>query len=275
MELEDMHSQPSRFIDLHCHVLAGVDDGAASERETRQMLDIARDDGIGTIVATPHLFSSHSDESDPKVVFDKVGALVDMCSAPDAPVKVLPGAEVFFTSNLFEILMEYKQHLTLNRGSYFLLEFPFDFIFHGASEFMYRVMMEGLIPVIAHVERNSVIQRNPRLVYEMNQMGVLCQVNAASFTGYFGELAEDTARLLLKHNLVHVIASDAHSSTDRRPEMSSVIAGLEKEGFEQARVLVTDVPHAIIHDEGIPDIGVTEDPGQQKSIFDFFRKRFR
>ena len=275
MEIEEMNSPEASYIDLHCHLVAGVDDGAATENETQHMLELARNDGIGTIVATPHLFSSHSSEKDPAVVFEKVEALVQACSAPDAPVKVVPGAEVFFDSNLFDYLMEFKHHLTLNHSSYFLLEFPFNFIFHGASDFMYRVMMEGLIPVIAHVERNSVMQRNPRLVYEMAQMGVLCQVNAASFDGYFGEVAEDTARLLLKHNLVHVIASDAHSATERRPEFSSTIARLESEGFQQAGMLAADVPHAIIHDEGVPDTGVAEDPSRQKSIFDFFRKKFK
>ena len=270
-----MKPREESFIDLHCHLVAGVDDGAATESETRQMLEVAQRDGIGTIVATPHLFSSHSSEKDPQVVFKKVESLVSACSSPDSPVKVVPGAEVFFTSNLFELLMEFKHHLTLNQSSYFLLEFPFNFIFHGASEFMYRVMMEGLIPVIAHVERNSVIQRNPRLAYEMVQMGALCQVNAASFTGYFGEVAEDTARLLLKHNLIHVLASDAHSPSDRRPEFSSIIAQLESEGFSQAGALASDVPRAIIHDEGVPDIGIAEDPAQQKSIFDFFRKKFK
>ncbi len=275
MNKDEKNPLDDGYVDLHCHLVAGVDDGAASEHETGKMLEIAGDDGIDTIVATPHVFSSHSRETDPLVLFKKVEALASAYSGKDSPVTVLPGAEVFFTSNLFEYLMEYKQYLTLNRSSYFLLEFPFDFIFHGASDFMYRVMMEGLIPVIAHVERNSVIQRNPRLAYEMVQMGALCQVNAASFTGYFGEVAEDTARLLLKHNLIQVIASDAHSSSDRRPEISSVIRQLQAEGFEHAVLLAAEVPRSIVRDKGIPDTGMPEDPARHKSFFDFIRKKFK
>jgi len=259
MNKDEKNPLDDGYVDLHCHLVAGVDDGAASEHETGKMLEIAGDDGIDTIVATPHVFSSHSRETDPLVLFKKVEALASAYSGKDSPVTVLPGAEVFFTSNLFEYLMEYKQYLTL----------------HGASDFMYRVMMEGLIPVIAHVERNSVIQRNPRLAYEMVQMGALCQVNAASFTGYFGEVAEDTARLLLKHNLIQVIASDAHSSSDRRPEISSVIRQLQAEGFEHAVLLAAEVPRSIVRDKGIPDTGMPEDPARHKSFFDFIRKKFK
>ncbi len=275
MEANENKGFSQSYIDLHCHLVANVDDGAASEEETKRMLDLAERDGIKTIVATPHVFSSHCSEKDPRKIFEAVGKLVDACSKSGSPVAVLPGAEVFFTSNLSDYLTEYRDFLTLNRSSYFLLEFPFDFIFHGATDFIYRVMMEGLIPIIAHAERNRIIQRNPRLVYEMVQMGALCQVNAASFTGYFGEMEEDLARLLLRNNLVHVIASDAHSAGDRRPELSAVIEQLSKEGFSHAAVFACDVPLAIINDEGVPDTGSPEDPVRHKRFFDFFLDKFK
>jgi protein-tyrosine phosphatase len=263
------------MIDLHSHVVPAVDDGAASMTEAIKMLRMAESDGIETIVATPHVFSSHDLEKDPELIFRKVEIFLKEVGQSNLKIRVLPGAEVFFTTNLLQYFKEYQCLLTLNASDYFLLEFPFDFIFPGIKEFIYRVLMEGWIPIIAHAERNQLIQRKPEILYEMVKLGVLAQINAGSLKGDFGEVVQATAFQLLHYNLVHVIASDAHSPKFRVPRLSFVPDLLRDAGVEEPELLIQEIPRAIIDNRGIPDIGSPRNPRRTIKFFDFIKGKFR
>jgi protein-tyrosine phosphatase len=265
---------PAGLIDLHCHLVPGVDDGPQSETEAFQMLRIAEDDGIEIIAATPHLFSTHNVFPDAEETVKRRDFFLKRTRQDSGSVEVLLGAEVYFTTNLLSYLKEFQCLITLNAGSYFILEFPFDFVFPNIKDFIYRVMLEGWIPIISHVERNRVFQRNPGMVYKLVKMGALSQVNAGSLRGDFGEAAMETALKLIAHNLVHVIASDAHSPRQRTPTLSFVYSLLKGEEREKVDLMVRDIPRAIIEDQGIPDIGSPTNPekGKSKKIFDLLKR---
>ena len=134
--------------------------------------------------------------------------------------------------------------------------------------------MDGWIPIIAHPERHQVIQRNPHALFQLIETGALAQVNAGSLRGDFGTAAQTTAWLLLHHNLVHVVASDAHSQKKRRPEISDIEEILSAEGIEKADLLIRDIPEAILSDRAVPDLGEARDPSRTRpKFFDFLKRK--
>ena len=273
--MEKPGTQHHRLIDLHAHIVPAVDDGAKSIEESLQMLQMAAADGIETIVATPHVFSAHNTIKDIEEILKQAQAFLERLNRHPVNLRVLPGAEVFFTTNVMEYLKEFGERLGLNGSSYFLLEFPFEFVFPGTRDFIFNVLTEGWIPIIVHPERNKVIQRNPVILYDWVKTGALIQVNAGSLKGLFGEEAQVTSFHLLHHNLVHVIASDAHSPKRRPPELSFVHSTLENEGIEIAGLLVYDNPRAILDNEAIIDIGEPQDPRKKSKFFDFLKGMFK
>lgn len=272
MEIEGTTKQKNKTIDLHTHIVPGVDDGAESFEESLKMLQIAELDGIEAIVATPHVSSFHNTIKDIEEIITQTQKFIADLNRYAINLRVLQGAEVFFTANLMEYLNEYGDALSINRGSYFLLEFPFEFIFPGTRGFIFNVLTAGWIPIIVHPERNRVVQRHPEILYDWIKAGALAQVNAGSLTGLFGAEAQLTSFNLLRHNLVHAIASDAHSPNHRTPELSFVYPILEKEGIEMADLLVYDIPRAILDNKAIADIGQPRDPRKKHKIFDFLRE---
>lgn len=270
--MEKNSKQEYRLIDLHAHIVPGVDDGAHTFEDSLKMLQIAEADGIETIVATPHVFSVHNTIKSLEEIIKQTQKFLDELNQYAINLQVLQGTEVFFISNIMDYLKEYGETLFLNHGSYFLLEFPFDFVFPGTQNFLFNAQAQGWVPIIVHPERNKVIQRNPGILYDWIKIGALIQVNAGSLTGLLGEAAQYTSFQLLRYNLVHIIASDAHSPNHRTPELSFVHSLLKKEGIRIADLLVYDIPRAILYNETIADIGEPRDPRKKKKIFDFLRK---
>lgn len=267
--------QNKKLIDLHAHIVPGVDDGAKSFAESLKMLQIAEFDGIGTIVAAPHVLSAHNRIKDIEKIIAATQEFLERLKSNPINIQVLQGAEVFFTSNILDYLKQFGQFLALNGGSYFLLELPFEFIFPGTWDFIFNILTEGWIPIIVHPERNKVIQRNPGILYDWIKTGALIQINAGSLKKTFGEEARATAFHLLHHNLVHVIASDAHSPNLRVPELSFVKDLLVDQEIEIADLLLYTIPRLILDDKAISDIGEPRDPRKKRKIFDFLKRMFR
>lgn len=259
------------MIDLHSHILFGLDDGASSLEESIDMARMAAADGITGMVATPHLFSGvgmFRVEERLDIVFQQVKTAVE---ANGISVTLYRGAENFFVTELKQHLKTHRDFLTINGSDYFLLEFPPDFIFPGTRQFLFDVMSDGLIPIICHPERNQEFQRHPKLLYEFLQMGALSQLDAGSFRGDFGFDVKAVARRFLAHNLVHVIGSDCHNTVSRKPELSYIYNELRGVDEDLIHLLVKEVPEAIVSDRGIPDTGAMRDPDKKISFFDLIR----
>jgi len=240
------------MIDIHCHILPGIDDGPLSIAESLAMVDLALADGITTIVATPHTFNGVY-TTPPEATTSGVDALNRILTDKNIRLRICPGAEVHtcdaFSRKIIDGLADTINHT----GKYVLVEFPFQTINPGTSEELFQLKLKGITPVIAHPERNILFQRDIDQLYDMVGMGCLVQITAMSITGELGEAAMGCAHTLLQRHLVHVIASDAHSPGGRPPILSNgVNAAADILGsMAEARKMVTDIPRAILCGDSI------------------------
>ena len=234
------------MIDLHCHILPGIDDGPETIDEAVDMCRIALVDGIKTIVATPH-FNPGIYENSSEKVFSLINKLGAKAKEKGIDVRILPGADIAVTPELPAYLKK-EEYLTINRtGRYFLAEFPAASPPPGWDMFLLYFLNSGTIPVITHPERNAWFLEHPDALHAVVKKGVMVQVTAMSITGDLGEDIQKFSIYLLKHNLAHVIATDAHSSAYRQPLLSHAVrmAG-DVIGKEKAYAFVTSIPAAII-----------------------------
>jgi protein-tyrosine phosphatase len=261
------------MIDLHGHYLPAVDDGAEDIDVSLAMLRLAQADGIEVAVATPHACGALCKVKD----FDTLRCCLEnwrtAIKQTDIKIRVVAGAEVYFTSELLPILKDNRDLLTINNGSYFLLEFPSDYVYAHSKEFIFKILTEGFIPIVSHAERNSEIQRSPVILHDLVKAGVLCQLNAGSLRGDFGSQARSCAYELIQGNLVHVIASDAHDLESRKPELAYVPALLHQVHPEKIAMYLHDIPAAVIADQAVPDIGEPLSNRSKRTFFDFLKKR--
>lgn len=238
------------MIDIHAHILPYVDDGSADMEESIEMLQMAADSGVSRIVATPHCNIPGSFENYwGSGIEERFRDLQREAQGRNIPVEILTGMEVFATPELPELLRQ-KKILTLNQTRYFLTEFAFDEEMWFCDNLLEACENEGYIPIIAHPERYFFVQEYPDLVYFWRERGYGIQVNKGSVLGRFGTAARRTANLLLEHNLVSCVASDAHSSGHRTPHMAELRWYLEKNfGVEYAEMLLVENPKRILAGE--------------------------
>lgn len=196
------------MIDVHSHIIFGVDDGSSSIEESVRMLEEANKAGIKVIIATPHF---QTDIFEAQTLAENYQKLCD--KATEYNLTVLMGCEVFLNPFIPEFIQN-KKVLTLNASNYLLLEFPFDSIPHYSFEVIYKLQLQGIIPIIAHPERNRCFVRDFDTFMEFVERGCLVQVDAASMLDVYGRKVKRFTRELIKNKLVDFIASDAHYARD-------------------------------------------------------------
>jgi protein-tyrosine phosphatase len=282
------------MIDLHTHILCGLDDGAKTIEESIEMCRMSYQDGIRTIVATPHILPGIYKNDRPTIlskvqelqsVIKKLGVrssefrvknpnsairnpqsamyldselrtpnltpcnLQSAIRNPQSAInlRVLPGADVHFSSDILQ-RYEKEEIVTVNdQGRYLMVEFASQGIPFQAEEVLFKLLTKGIIPIISHPERNMEIGQKPKRYYEIIRMGCLGQVTAMSLTGDFGSGIKRIAEKLLSKRLIHIIASDTHSTHRRPPILSAGVKAAGKiVGKEEARKMVTEYPAAII-----------------------------
>ena len=216
------------------------------------MARIAVEDGIEQIVSTPHMFNGLSQNPEPSEILDRVAALNEAVSkACEGRLKILPGNEVRISHEIVG-QAQHNRVTRINGRNYMLVEFPQVAVPAAAEELFYGLLSEGVQPILVHPERNSQIQANPSIVTTLVEQGVLIQVTAMSVTGEFGPAAKTCAGILLSHNCVHFLASDAHRSKTRRPVLSKGRAAAALIiGEERARALVYENPSAAVRGEAL------------------------
>ena len=216
------------MIDIHAHILPGLDDGAEDMQDTLEMARMAVENGIMVMVATPHcnipgVYNNYYDENY-KQTFNRVRRAL---KGNDIPLILLPGLEVFATPDLPQLIKEGKIE-TINGSRYMLIEFPFEEDEDYVEPILDAVMDMGIFPVIAHAERYELVQKNPGIIDRWKQRGILIQVNKASLVGKFGRHSYNVAHLMMKRFQVDVIASDCHRPYMRTPAMMDVYETLER-----------------------------------------------
>ena len=211
---------------------------------------MAASDGIKTIVATPHYKPGRFVSASEKI-HEKKAELVAALKREDVEVVILLGADVAVIPEL-NVLLNREKHLMINGNRrYFLAELPHDTVPPGWDRFLLSLLSQGKVPILTHPERNPWFVLHPEALYAFVVQGGMVQITAMSLTGGCGEKPREFALLLLKHNLVHAIATDAHDTSERPPVLSAAVqAAADVIGAEKARALVTTLPQAII--EGRP-----------------------
>lgn len=235
------------MIDIHTHVLPGVtnDDGVSSYEEALELIQQGYANGLTAIVATPHVQGYIPDGYEEELK-TKQGILQQLLDDAGINVRVCIGAEILCDPVATSLVKE--RFLTLNEtGKYVLVEFPMMAIPSGADELLFQIQLQGVTPIIAHPERNGTIQQNPNRLYEFVSRGILAQLTAGSLIGYAGTQVKYLSKKLLQHNLIHIIASDAHHPR-RRPlilaEAKATVADIL--GEEDAQKLFVTHPQAVI-----------------------------
>jgi protein-tyrosine phosphatase len=230
-------------IDMHSHILPGLDDGAASVDVSTAMLDAAAALGITTIVATPHLHRPLTDDYD-ATARSALAAIQE--PARERGIEVLRGFEVRLTADL-PARLRAGEPITLGDSQAVLVDLPFNEWRHDLDEALFNIQVSGFLPILAHPERYPVFQRRPERARELAARGIALQVTTGSFAGAFGHRARSAAEALLRAGAVHLIASDAHSADDR---MAAVPAGLERLGAlvgeAGVRQLTADAPRHVL-----------------------------
>lgn len=236
------------MIDLHSHILPGVDDGAATLEESLEMARAAVADGIQVIAATPHVREDYP--TTPETMERLVAELSAELAAADIPLQVLPGGEIGL-DRLDDLSPEDLRRFGLGGSeAHLLLEFPYVGWPLGLEERVFRLAAAGVAAVIAHPERNSEVQAAPERLEPAVRAGALVQVTAASLDGRLGRRSQRAGLDLLERRLAHLLASDAHAPSIRGIGMSAAVEALGDE--ELARWLTVDAPAAVVAGGEIP-----------------------
>lgn len=241
------------MVDLHCHILPGVDDGSDSFDTSCRMAARAADCGVRRIVATPHCNTRNALKNyRGPLLTDAFSALQRELDRWNIPIRILPGAEVLVRGD-FETLLEQGRFPTLNNSRYLLMEYYFDESSRTMERSLRAVQNAGLVPVVAHPERYYAVQQSPHLAELWIKSGCLLQVNKDSVLGLLGEGAYNTAALLLRRGLVFALASDAHHFRYRSTDLSRLIDELEHRFPEADPDLLLRVnPTIILNDRPVP-----------------------
>lgn len=223
-----MNNRNKRTVtDIHTHILPALDDGAKDWEQSYAMLDIAYEQGINVIIATPH-YMPGSRKGKAQHIMASVGRLQEYSDSRGYDISIFPGNEIYYHDEVPELLEE-GEILTLAGSEYVLVEFsPMDDARYIRNA-LANIQSAGYIPVIAHVERYESLCKKPfDRIAELRQMGILIQVNASTIEGRMGRKVQGNVMKLFKLGLVDFIGTDAHSSGSRSPMVQKAVAILNK-----------------------------------------------
>lgn len=239
------------FVDIHCHILPGIDDGPPDWAESISMAEMAVDDGITTIIATPHQLGAFTDNTASRVL-PLVEELQERINAADIPLRVLAGGELRIEPELVSALHSGTSLSLGNHLRHVLIELPHD-IFLPIETLLSDLFRRDVTPILAHPERNGGILRDPSLVSQLVAGGCLMQITASSLSGAFGRHCQRLSEHLLENKLVHFVASDGHGIRSRRPLLARAFDRVaELVGHETAVRICSTNPAHVAANEPVP-----------------------
>lgn len=235
---------PSGFVDIHCHMLPGIDDGSKSVDESLAMARMAVADGIATVIVTPHQLGAFR-QNGGDAIRRAVAEFRALLSSHAVPLSVLPGADVRIEPDMVE-LVRAGEVLTLgDHGRHLLLELPHELYF-PLEPVLEQLRAAGLVGILSHPERNQGLLQQPQRLAPLVELGCLMQVTAGSVAGTFGPASRAMAEWMLTEGLVHFISTDAHGSRARRPLLSRAFRrATELVGPAAAQRLCCENPAAV------------------------------
>ena len=237
------------MIDIHNHLLPGMDDGAESARETARMISIAVKEGITDIVSTCHVEAGMGPEYMAKYK-ECFGRVQDFIARREISLHIYPGQELFYTDGIVDALQR-EEVLTMNGTKHILVEFPVFESYQYIERALYRLQNAGYWPILAHVERYHSL-RDWKLIGQLREQGACIQVNASAVMGKAGHMTKWYCKQLLRKQYVDVIATDAHGSKHRRPLLKECQAYVKRKfGKEYAKLVLETNPRKVLKGERI------------------------
>lgn len=227
-----MMTQP--MIDLHCHILPGVDDGAQTMEDTLAMAHKAVDQGITHILCTPHYNNGQYDNKKGDII-PLVNHVQHELDVQQIQLQLLPGQETHISDDLVDCMARDEVLYTDLQEQYLLLEFPSSEVPIYAQPLFAQILALGKTPVIVHPERNDHFIKAPNDLITYLEMGCLSQLTAPSYLGIFGKQIQKTAKLMVQHNLVQCIASDAHGLQRRNFYLQEALQAIHQD-FGETKV---------------------------------------
>jgi protein-tyrosine phosphatase len=241
------------LVDIHSHVLYGMDDGSKTLEQSIEMLKMAAAAGTTELVCTPHANRDYTFE--PLVIRERLHELeAGIGGAP----RLYTGCDFHLSYENIQDALAHPRKYTINQDRYLLVEFSELLIFRNTAEIFGRLQEAGMIPIITHPERNQLLQMRVKEIATWVESGVYVQVTGQSLLGDFGKKAAEFARVLLDRRLVHFVASDGHDLRRRPPTMKEAHAWLVKHyGKPTADALCIDNPRATLngHAVNLPAMG--------------------
>lgn len=256
------------MIDIHSHVLPGIDDGAKSIDKTLEMLQIAEKNGIKKVVATPHFYRGYYENN-----YEDICKLIEEVNIKakeiEIDVEIFPGQEVFLDNHTLEL---FKEGIIkgINGTKYMLIEFPMETLPKNALDIIYELRIQGIVPIIAHPERYKYIIEKPSLINEFIDEKCLFQINSGSIEGTFGSKVKKTAEILVSHGICDFIASDAHSTNVRCPKLKEALEISNNFNLDFKSKFITNT-NKLLSNEEIKSIH--EKIKKKKNIFLFFKRK--
>lgn len=214
-----------KYIDIHTHILPGIDDGARDWEQTKRMLELQAAEGVTKIIATPH-FDLERNRSTPSRIQELVQQANDAARELGVDITLYPGCEVLFSPGIPEAYRN-GEILTLAGSRYLLVEFFPRSSFQEIREGVRELSMEGAIPVIAHVERYECLMNEYDRLFELEKIGALMQMNGRSLLGRSWDKRVRMCRKLIRNGFIHFLGSDCHNETERPPKMQKVYETIE------------------------------------------------
>ena len=256
------------MVDIHTHIIPSVDDGSIDISDSINILRNAKKSGYTAIVATPHYIEG-SYIANNKEKNKLIEAIRSEAKIQNIDIEIYLGNEIFITENI-EKLLNYGKVSSINNSRYILIELPRSGGTYGLQSCIFNLFSLGYIPIIAHPERYSFVQKNPNQLIDYIEQGVLFQLNSGSLLGCYGKSAHKTSKILLKHNMIHFIATDTHSSKsssyDQTAEVYKLVSKLV--GVENANNLMTQNPINVINNGKIV---ISQPMEYNKGLFDFIK----
>ena len=242
------------MIDIHSHILPNIDDGARSIEETFNMIKEAKNVEFDVIVSTSHYMEGYYETNVPeREVWVK--AIHENLQAKNIDINLFLGNEIYMSDNIIKLLEDRKAS-TINDTSYVLFELPLNVEPLNLYDTIYELQQYKLVPILAHPERYSFVQREPELIYDLVEKGVLMQANYGSIIGQYGKKAQMIVRKFFEGNMIHLLGTDVHRQNTIYPKIPQILSELNSLiGEEKLEELTTINPNLVIHNKRI-DIGM-------------------
>lgn len=236
------------MVDIHCHILPGLDDGAESFDIACGMAEMAIEDGVTHVIGTPHASEGH------KFIPELIRQRRDELQARfEGRLIFATGCDFHLSFDNLQEIRHDSERFTLNQKSYLLVEFADFSIPPSLDQALHELQLAGLQPIVTHPERNPLIRAQPERLYKWLRQGCYAQVTAQSLLGKFGRSAQEMSNVWLDAGAVHFVASDAHNLTTRPLRLKETYELLAKaRGEDVARALMVENPLAVFEDRPIP-----------------------